>query len=54
VKKVTKSEKSQQKQPQHYAQIAKHLCVFFLVKQPPATGITLVMPGSYLKEKEKH
>jgi hypothetical protein len=23
--------------------------VFFLVKQPPTTGITLVMPGSYLK-----
>jgi hypothetical protein len=26
-----------------------HSCVFFFVKQPPASGITLVMPGSYLK-----
>jgi hypothetical protein len=26
-----------------------HSCVFFMVKQPTAIGITLIMPGSYLK-----
>jgi len=29
---------------------ARHCCVFFLVKQPIAHGITLIMPKSYLKK----
>ncbi len=48
VKKVTKSEKSQQKGPQHYIKRPQHHCVFLVVKGPQASGIASVMPGSYV------
>jgi hypothetical protein len=49
VKKVTKNEKRSTKTTRHYRKTARHSCVFFVVKQPTAMGITLIMPGSYLK-----
>ncbi len=48
VKKVTKSEKSQQKKPQHYIKKPQHHCVFLVVKEPQASGIASVMLGSYV------
>jgi hypothetical protein len=48
VKKVTKSEKSQQKKPRHYTKKPQHHCVFFVVKEPQASSIASVMLGSYV------
>ncbi len=41
--------KKQKKTIGHRVKTAMHSCAFFFVKQPPASDITLVMPGSYLK-----
>ncbi len=46
--KGTKSEKSQQKGPQHYIKRPQQHCVFLVVKGPQASGIATVMPGSYV------
>jgi hypothetical protein len=48
VAKVTKSEKSQQKGPQHYTKRPQHHCVFLVVKGPQASGIANIMPRSYV------